>query len=673
MIDVPADLMALLRQEEADSVDTELDEARANALDYYHGRPFGDEEEGLSQVVTRDVAEAVDYMAVSILRTVVSGDKVVEFDGETPEDDESAAEASEAISLQFMRASGYRKLHDWLKAGLLERVGVMKTWAEPQSRVVDMEVGVDTLADMEVSTLAYAEPVDPTELMWRVGVKEELPAKFCDEAVPGEEFKVSRDARTLDDATYLAHVTPKRLSDLTAMGFDVEEVDRAWGANPDSQVVSQARDGRPSNDAKGYNEGPNRRVWLREEYVLFDMDGDGMVERLCIHRVGDTILSVKEVDDQPFVIWSPFPMAHRLIGQSLADKTMDVQRVRSVLRRQLLDNLYLSNRPRTLINEQSLGENTIDDLLTVRPDAIIRYKGNGADSVPRPYAVPFVAGPAMQMDEILIGERESRTGITRLNQGLDADALNKTATGTAMMQATGQQMEEYNARNFCEGVAELFVKKAKLYRNHGSPMRVRIDGEFRQVDPAKWGNFYARVSVGLGSGRKDQRVQSRMMLLELQKEALAAELPIVDQKKLYNSVKGLVADTALGNVNDYFNDPDMLPPQQEGEEPPTPEMMKAQADAMMRAEELTAKREDAMLATELKREENAARIELMREEAAARLELDRQRFEAEAALAREKMDREWALAVDQREREASDKRIRDATMRDNRPGGSLAA
>jgi hypothetical protein len=29
---------------------------------------------------------------------------------------------------------------------------------------------------------------------------------------------------------------------------------------------------------------------LLEEYVRFDADGDGIAERLCIHRVGNTVL-----------------------------------------------------------------------------------------------------------------------------------------------------------------------------------------------------------------------------------------------------------------------------------------------------------------------------------------------------------------------------------------------
>jgi hypothetical protein len=128
MIDIPPELMAWLRSEEVRCVDAKLDEQRKVAIDFYHGAPFGDEEEGRSQLVTRDVAEVIDYMTVSILRTMVSGDRVVEFEAERENQVDQAEAATELVAWQFMRAQpGYRILHDWLKAGLLEKSGIVKT------------------------------------------------------------------------------------------------------------------------------------------------------------------------------------------------------------------------------------------------------------------------------------------------------------------------------------------------------------------------------------------------------------------------------------------------------------------------------------------------------------------------------------------------------------------
>src|SRR3546814_8832223 len=103
----------------------------------------------------------------------------------------------------------------------------------------------------------------------------------------------------------------------------------------------------------GFNRsGANRKVWLHEEYARFDLNGDGIAELLMVHRVGNTILmrdgqyAIEEIEEQPGVVWCPFPATGRIVGQSLADKVMDIQRVRSVLMRQALDNIFQSNSDR---------------------------------------------------------------------------------------------------------------------------------------------------------------------------------------------------------------------------------------------------------------------------------------------------------------------------------------
>src|SRR3546814_12666942 len=85
--------------------------------------------------------------------------------------------------------------------------------------------------------------------------------------------------------------------------------------------------------------------------------------------------AIEEIEEHPGVVWCPFPATGRIVGQSLADKVMDIQRVRSVLMRQALDNIFQSNSPRFAVSESSIGDTTIDDLLTVRPGGIIRFTG----------------------------------------------------------------------------------------------------------------------------------------------------------------------------------------------------------------------------------------------------------------------------------------------------------
>lgn len=700
MIDIPADLRSYLEVEENRALDTSLNEERAIALDFYNGEPFGDEEEGRSQLVTRDVAEVIDYMVVSIMRTIVSGDRVVEFRAREADQDEMAEDATELVQWQFMRDQpGYQILHDFLKAGLLEKSGVIKTWAEPTTEIVEESNVPAAMLDAEFEADGGASIVDMDPdgeqveydpltgepyLIETYAVRRKVPGrtKFRDMAVPNEEFRVSPEARTLDDAGYIRHQTRKPLSWFVAAGLvDEEDAGTLWDSAEDQTNLSDARDaGRSRKDTDDASNGLSRQVWLTEEYIRWDINGDGEAERLCIWRVANKVLKVEEVEDQPFVLWTPFPMQHRLIGQSLADKVMDIQRVRSVLLRQAMDALYFANSPRIAVNMQNADPNTLDDILSIVPGAPIRYQGN---IPPQPITMPFAAPNAFQALEFMAGERESRTGITRLNQGLDADALNKTATGTALMQAQGQQIEEYLARNFAEALAELFEKKLRLMRDYGSITRVRVGGEYREIDPAGLdGEMDMVISVGLGSGRKDQRLMHRMQVLEMQKEAMAGGLSIVTEDELYNSAKGYVEDAGLGDVNSFFADPNAIDPEtgqpkpkQERQDPAVieaqgkaaAEQAKVQADVMkaQTQAELDRAKAEAQIETDRMRAEMQMQVE--REKAALQEQLARDKAAAEIELQRERMRAEIELA---RENAALN---RSFDLSQNRPGGSLAA
>lgn len=685
--------VTFLQEEETKSHDDWLDEERANALDFYNGEPFGDEEEGRSQIVTRDVAEVVDYMTVSLLRTMVSGDKVVEFDYA---DKKVAEQATAAVSHEFYQGQdGYRFLHDWIKAGLLEKTSTAKVCVvEQPPKRVEVEVPAEGLQQLiqEQMEIVGAEPLDEAGSAYRVAYLQPQPPKFRDYVSPNEETAIAQDARDLDeDCVYNGFRMAKTLSEIAKMGFETENLVDDNSYHTTSDILENARDqDEVQYWRQGFNRtGANRKVWYLEEYSTYDLNGDGVAELVLSHRVGNQILryadtgahAIEEIEQQPGVVWCPFPMQHRIVGQSLADKVMDIQRTRSVLMRQGLDNLYQTNAPRMMVHEGSIGDTTIDDLLTVRPGGLVRFTGATA---PTPLVLPFAAQSAFEVMETLAGEKEARTGITRLNQGLDADALNKTATGTALMQAQGQQIEEYLARNFAEAFARLMLKKYKLMRKFGSVMEIMIDGELVKIDPRQWpDDMNVVVRVGLGSGRKDQRLQYRQMLLEITQAAVQNGSRIFTDDNIYNNIKGLIADANLGSVRDLATDPATLGP---APEKPDPATLKAQADAMIQAEKLEADKADRaqknILAEQqmqvdanLKQQQLEADLQAKREKAALDESLARDKAVFESNLAIQQADREWQLSLmqlDQQRELAERKAEQDAKLPNKRPGGDLS-
>lgn len=692
MIEAPQDmeeLASFLRREfdDADSYYDTLAGLTNQAFAYYEAQPFGNEIEGRSQIVLPDVQETIDYMQQSVLRTFVSGDNTVEFEACCEEDEQAADDATHGINYNFMRQQdGFRILHDGLYDGLLKKIGIFKT---------DMEmveaVRRETIIATEEELALYAEqgaevegyqPLDPAQdadtiaqlmeqgidpaLAVKAALKwEEREKKFVDYAVPLSEFRFNPSARHEDDAHYLAQVCEKTRSDLVEMGFDMEQV-----YSLPMHSAAPEYDDAESSTLDGFRREENSKaletVLLCEEYARVDIDGDGIAERVKVFRVEDQILidaetgepSVEVVDDQPYSVFCPFPRPHRMVGYSLADKVMHIQYQRSFVGRQLFDGLALTNMPRPIVDTQLADQTTYEDILAPIPGSPIRAKGGTAAVQYAPSG--FDPQKSLSVMEWITGERESLTGITRLNQGLDADALNKTATGTAMMQAQGQQNEEAIARQFAETIGRLFSKKYKLMRREGDPFQVKVDGTYRTVNPQDWPErMHMRIKVGLGSNSKDKRIQYRMALGGALTEAVAAGF--AGPEHVFNWFDGMARDTGLGTGDDFVNDPAKAGPEQQQEQP-DPETQAAQA-------EMALKQAQAQASAQLDREKAAAQIETQREKHRLDMQVARERAALEAELARDKTAAEIELARERMRAEVSMK----ANMTDQRMGGSVAS
>jgi hypothetical protein len=652
------ELATILRREfdAAQSFYSQLSEYQLQAFEYYEGQLFGNEVEGRSQIILPDVQEAIDYMTQSAMRLFTSSDHIVDLEATEEQFEKPCQEATAALNHNFMKQQdGYRLLHDALFDGLLRKYGVFKTVVEEREKVTRKKLNGHELqiAMHAIESGGEIEDVEDKEdgsvdASMKYTDREKV---YRDYAVPAVEFRFSPRATHEDEADYIAHVAERTRSQLVEMGFDADQVyDLPAYTRPiNTRYVESQLDRIWGDDSSP----ALQKVLLCEEYCRVDMDGDGIAERIKVFRVENEILrdaktgepSIETVEDQPFAVFCPFYRPHKLVGYSLADKVMDIQLGRSFVARQLLDGMAFANMPRPIVNTTNITEDTYADILNPIPGSPIRIKG-GADSV-QPFQTGFDVGKSLQVMEWFTGERESRTGITRLNQGLDADALNKTATGTALMQAQGQQQEEMIARNLAETVGRLFAKKYRLMKSDPVPIKIKIDGKFKVIDPSQWpDDFNVVVRVGLGSGSKDKRIQYRMALAPMLAEGKMQGL--VSDKNVFHAIDGMVRDMELGTGDDYWIDPETPEGQQmaaqkaqAGAQDPKAQAMQAKVAIDGQKLQQGAANDQAKLQLDgQKAQQQGAiamqtaqmKIDAQREAAAMKLMADRERMATEANL-----------------------------------------
>ncbi|HEX2581241.1 MAG TPA: hypothetical protein VHL08_04625 [Dongiaceae bacterium] len=548
---------------------------RMRADKYYNGEPRGDEKDGRSQVVSRDVAEAIDGMMPSLMRIFSSGDRVVEFQPNGPEDQAVADQATDYINwIWNQQNNGFRIFHDWFKSALLYRLGVLKIWwdnssectREKYSGITAQEIDV-LHADPAIESVVQRERQEDGQAVFDVtAMRRRGAGRVRIMAVPPEEFLIGPHARSLaiEECGFIAHRVERSLSDLVALGYDRALLVAAGAAQHERFSPEKIQRFHEENGLRHLSDGgldpSQRRIPVYECYLKVDFDGDGIAEMRKVTLAGgegDIILENEEVDDHPFASLSPILQPFKLIGKSLADYLYDIQDIKTAIWRRMLDNIYIAVDHRMAVVENQVN---LDDLLTVRPGGIIRVKSAGAI---QPLPHQNILGDAYQLIEYADSVRENRVGVTRYNQGLDADTLNQTATGIAQIMNAGQQRIELIARVFAEtGVAAAFRKILRLVCQHQNFAQIiRLRGAFVAMDPREWKDDYdVTVTVGLGTGDRDREVQRLLQFIGLDNQVLqfqaATGSVMLTPKNIYNKLAKLIQAAGLKTPDSYYTDPD---------------------------------------------------------------------------------------------------------------------
>ena len=140
-----------------------------------------------------------------------------------------------------------------------------------------------------------------------------------------------------------------------------------------------------------------------------------------------------------------------------------------------------------------------------------------------------------------ISLRENRTGVTKYNQGLDANSLNKTATGIKNIMNASQKKILLIARIFAEtGVKSLMRRIHRdLRKGPIKTITARLRNEWVDVNPRVWKDRAdMSVSVGLGTGNKDNMLQRLNMILERQIQGM--EVGLSDPQKILHTLHKMV-------------------------------------------------------------------------------------------------------------------------------------
>ena len=655
-----------------DFIDNWISPQRATATQYYRGEPFGNEEDGRSQVVSMDVRDTVQAIMPSLMRIFHGSDQTVEYVPQGPEDVAAAKQATDYANYIINRDNnGFLEMHSAFMDALVRKVGILKVYWDDQTKYETVSYsGLDdaSLAALmsdpavEVEIVAsepMGEPMQdpltgedmPVPMMHAVRATYTHPdGRVKLEAVPPEEFLISRESKSVEQADYVAHRRIVTVSELVAMGYDYDEVSELGASydDMDTNVERYTRNKALTNEMNERHDPAMKKVLYVENYIKVDYDGDGIAElrKVCTAGDGNKILMNEPCDMAPFATLCPDPEPHDFFGMSVADTVMDVQRIKSSIMRNTLDSLSMSIHPRVAVVE---GMVNIDDAMSTEVGSIIRQRAAGQI---QPLSMPFVgqaAFPVLQyMDEV----KEARTGISKASAGLDAGALqSSTATAVAATVSAAQQHIEMIARVFAEtGVKRMYELVLHLVTTHQDRERmIRLNNNFVPIDPRVWNSdMDVTVNVALGRGSDTERMLMLRQIAEMQKDAMSTMGPVnplTDMQKLSNTLKSMTEIAGFKDTSQFWGDPAQFKPPPKEEKPDINEQLiqvqiqQIQADIQKKAAELQMQREKFRLEDDRKRDELEAELFVKAEEMKAKYgtQLNVEQIRSDLAINREVM------------------------------------
>jgi hypothetical protein len=636
-----ASLLALLRKEEEAAAayqDSALSSIREQALDYYDRQPYGDEQEGASTVVTSEFADIIESVMPGLMRVFTASDDLCRFAPTAPGQERWAREASEYVPHVLMRQNdGFRVIASLLKDALMYRLGGVTVDLED---VEDTQtVPVDGLTRDAIDLIVAeakargAEVRLPAEASGRGGgiTVTHRRKRVVVESIAPEDIRFSPAARDEDKASFLGFIKRVTSSDLVKLGLTQEEIDEL-GADKDlSAEAAQRNEGVRDETERGSEEDSERPLCLVVAYIRADDDGDGISELLRVVYAhgggaeGRIIERVPWSGPASIALATPILMPHCIVGRSLFDQTQDLQQLGSALTRGLLDNLYIVNRPRPVISDQV----NLDSLIDWVPGSPVRLKPGArpGDNHVAWLQVPNVAGAVLSALEHLATVRENRTGVSRYNQGLDAESLNKTLGGLDRIMSAASQRQDLIARVFAEtAIKRLYrlIYRAIRRAASGPVTWWPGNGGFATCDPAQWPEEMELAVDVVGIGNREQALGHLAMVGSLQEKLIAlqggkADGPFVTAENVANGARRLAETLGYRTPGVFFQAPEAVaqaaaapsvPPAIAG--PPSPELLAAQAQ-----------------------------IEILREAAAVDAQIKREKAQADIAIAEFKA-RQWA-------------------------------
>ena len=543
-----------------------------------------------SSFVSTDVRDAILMMLPSLVRIFAASENVICLVPRSPQDEAMAEQATNYVNYVFWQDNpGFLILYGAFKDAMTVKTGYVKWWTDNTKAIKRKVFQNITMQQLQLllSEDQTARVVPGTMQQNDMGgidvvveATENRPITRV-EGVPPEEMRLDRYARSFAKSRIVGHERIASIDELTAMGYP-----RDLCANylQTQDVHNFTMESMIRNPGRGMSTRVGDGVLYGEWYVRVDTDGDGVAELRYICTMGEDHAIV---DDQPanrikFALFGVDPIAHTLVGDSIADLTIDIQRIKTNMTRGVLDSLAESINPKTVVNELVTN---LDDALNDDLGAVIRTRGDPSNAV-QFATTPFVGQQALPVLEYLDAVQQRRTGLSDAAKGLDPKSLqSSTMIGVEAIINGQQERTELVARVLAEtGYRDLFHGLFnEIVENENQSRTLKVNGNWQTYQTSMFdADMSVEVNPTLGKGSDTVRMMTLQQIKNDQAQVFTQfgpQNPVVGIPEMLNTITDMLNIANIKNVSRYFKMPDPQTLQAMATAPKEPDAMTIAAKA----------------------------------------------------------------------------------------------
>ena len=564
--------------------------ALEDSLSYYLGLPNGTEVEGRSQVVSTDVADAIEWIMPQVMKSFTQNNEVVIFDPVHEGDERQAELESEYVYEVLMKQNdGFIILHQFVKDALMQKNGILKIYyankteikyvdytgiTEQQKQQLLIQEGVEIIQETqyvdENATRQKQEQItaqlqqlqmqmqspqaqqNPQQLqqMQQQGMQLqqelETPIYLYDvklsvsrirgqiyvDPVPPEEFRINAQHNSIntDNARFTAHVVLKPISDiLEEYDIDFEEAkDLPEGANfYDREYRFSMQDESVFYDRVDSGDDSQKLIEVSECFLKLDVEESGISKLMKVTVAGgDAPTHLLHIEEIENMPW--VSTTAFLMSHKFQGLSI-TDRLKQIQDQKTALWRNILDNMYLQNNQRNVvveGQVNMDDLLVSRPGGIIRAKRLDAIS---PLATPQIGQDAYQMMDYLDRVRAGRTGVDPDGNATPDNIGDRVGSqGVDRLMNAKEELVGLIIRVIAEtGIKPLCVKIRDLSVKHiDSVIDFRFRGVWQQIQPSAWCDR-TKCTVRVGTGTGNHMAQ----LQSLREIMMAYEKLMQDPKQ----------------------------------------------------------------------------------------------------------------------------------------------